>query len=423
MPRAPLASIIAVGSELLTPFRTDTNSLVITAQLNEVGYDVRRKTVVGDDVGDLANALREALGWADVVVMTGGLGPTEDDITREAVARVLDAPLEEDPAILEGLRSRFAERGIPMAAINRRQAMVPRGATILENDHGSAPGLWLEHGRCAVVLLPGPPREMRPMFERLVAERLAGRSGQALYRRVLKITGRPESEVDALAQPVYGQWTRREPPIATTILAGLGQIELHLTVRAPDRPAADRALEPAIDALRGVLGASVYSADGQPLEAVVGGLLVARGWRVAIAESCTGGLLTSRLTDVAGSSRYVDRAVVCYSNESKTDLAGVPPALIAEHGAVSEPVARALADGIRTRAGADVGIGVTGIAGPGGGTPEKPVGTVALAVVTPDDARVRTVRLVGPREVVKFHAAQAALNLLRLMLLQARTTG
>jgi nicotinamide-nucleotide amidase len=411
------AGIIAVGSELLTPFRTDTNSLVITSILNEVGYDIRRKMVVGDDVDALAASVRDMLGWADLVVLTGGLGPTEDDVTRQAVARVLDVPLDEDAALVERLRARFASRGMKMAENNRRQALVPRGAEAIENRNGSAPGLWISRGPRALLLLPGPPREMRPMLERVVEQRLAvGRSGR-VFRRVIKITGRPESEVDAVAQPIYGPWADAEPPIATTILAVLGQIELHLSVRAADQPAAGRVLDPAVAALEAALGVSVYSVDGRPLEAVVGELLTARGWHVAAAESCTGGLLTSRLTDVPGSSRYVDRAMVCYSNRAKTDLVGVSPELIETHGAVSEPVARAMAEGARERAGVEVGIGITGIAGPDGGSAEKPVGTVALAVATPLETRVRTVRLPGGRDQVKFQAAQAGLNLLRLMLL------
>jgi nicotinamide-nucleotide amidase len=271
-----------------------------------------------------------------------------------------------------------------------------------------------------VLLLPGPPREMKPMLEAVVRDRLAGRVGaQALFRRVLKITGRTESDVDSVAQPIYSQWATAVPPISTTILAVFGQIELHLTVQAADRADADHLLEPIVEALTRALGTSVYSVDGSPLEAVVGRLLRDHGWRIAVGESCTGGLVASRLTDVAGSSEYVDRAMVCYSNDAKVELLGVPPELIAAHGAVSEPVARAMAEGARARARVEVGLGVTGIAGPGGGSPEKPVGTVALAAATPDETRVRTVRLLGTREQVKFQAAQAAMNLLRLMLLPA----
>jgi len=409
--------IIAVGSEMLTPFRVDTNSLFITDRLNTIGFDVRMKTVVGDDVGELAGMVRASLALADLIVLTRGLGPTADDITRDAVAQVLDLPFDEDEETVARIRERFTRRGMVMQEINRRQAMVPRGAALLDNPNGTAPGLWLEHGKTALVLLPGPPREMKPMFETIVRDRLTARSGGAgLFRRVLKITGQPESVVDAKAQPIYGRWQTQDVPISTTILAVLGQIELHLTAGAPDREAADRVLDPAVRELQDALGGDVYSVDGASLEEVVGARLRERGLKVAVAESCTGGLLTSRLTDVPGSSAYVDRSEVCYSNQAKIDSLGVPAALIAAHGAVSEPVARAMAEGIRAKASADVGMGVTGIAGPDGGTPEKPVGTVAIAVLVGADARVRTFQFVGAREMVKFQSAQAALNMLRLML-------
>jgi nicotinamide-nucleotide amidase len=415
MPRC--ACIIAVGSEMLTPFRVDTNSLFITDRLNAIGFDVRIKTVVGDDIGELAGLVHTSLTWADIIVVTGGLGPTADDITREAVARVLGLPFDEDEETVARIRERFTRRGMVMQEINRRQAMVPRGAALLDNPNGTAPGLWLEHGKTALVLLPGPPREMKPMFEAVVRDRLAPRSGGAgLFRRVLKITGQPESAVDAKTQPIYGPWQTQEVPISTTILAVLGQIELHLTATARTREAADRVLDPAVRELQAVLGGDVYSVDGASLEEVVGARLRDRRLKVAVAESCTGGLLTSRLTDVPGSSAYVERSEICYSNRAKIDSLGVPAALIEEYGAVSEPVARAMAEGIRAKASADIGIGVTGIAGPDGGTPEKPVGTVAIAVLAGADARVRTFQFVGLREMVKFQSAQAALNMLRLML-------
>lgn len=411
------ACIIAVGSELLTPFRVDTNSLAITERLNTIGYAVRLKTIVGDTVDELAQVVSSALVWADLIVLTGGLGPTEDDVTRDAVARVLQVPLEEDRAVVERIRARFARRGMTMPDINRRQAMVPRGATLLDNANGTAPGLWIERGRTAIVLLPGPPREMTSMLDAVIAERLAPKSGGAgLFRRVVKITGRTESDVDQQAQPIYGAWTSRAIPISTTILAMLGQIELHLTVRAESRASADAALDAAVAELRTALGDAVYSVDGRPLEAVVGELLRARRATIAVAESCTGGLLASRLTDVPGSSDYVERGAVCYSNRAKTEWLGVTEALLARHGAVSEQVAEAMAAGIRSRAGVTVGVGVTGIAGPGGGTAEKPVGTVAIAVQTDDDARVRTFQFIGGREMVKFQASQAALNMVRLLL-------
>jgi nicotinamide-nucleotide amidase len=411
------ACIIAVGSELLTSSRTDTNSLAITDRLNAVGIDVRFKTIVGDDVDELSEHFTRALALADVIVLTGGLGPTEDDVTRDAVARVLNLPLEVDEATVERIRARFARRGMTMPEINRRQAMVPRGATLIDNPNGTAPGLWLEHGSTAILLLPGPPREMTPMLDAVIADRLASRSrGAGLYRRVVRLTGRSESDVDQHAQPIYSRWTDALVPITTTILAVLGQIELHLTARAGDRPAADAALDAATAELTAEFGDVIYSVDGRALEAVVGDLLRARRLKIAVAESCTGGLLASRLTDVPGSSDYVERGAVVYSNQSKTEWLGVSSAVIDEHGAVSEPVAKAMATGIRSLAHVNVGVGVTGIAGPGGGTPQKPVGTVAIAVQTDDDARVRTFQFLGGREMVKFQASQAALNMVRLML-------
>jgi nicotinamide-nucleotide amidase len=414
------ACIIAVGSELLTPFRIDTNSLAITERLNAVGYDIRMKAVLGDDVDELAKILTASWGVVDLIVTTGGLGPTADDITRDAISKALALPLDFHEPIAERLRARFAERGLTMPEINKRQAMVPHGATVLENRNGSAPGLWFERDGTALLVLPGPPREMIPMLEVVIADRLAARShGAGLFRRVLRITGRTESDVDARAAPIYSRWLERPMPIATTILAVSGQIELHLTVSAADRSAADAALEAAVGELQGELGSAVYSVDGRPLEAVVGDLLRQAHWTIAAAESCTGGLLMSRLTDVPGSSDYVDRGVVCYSDRAKVELLNIPAALISQHGAVSEPVARAMAEGIRAVAASDVGIGITGIAGPGGGSAEKPVGTVAIAVATRDDVRVRTFRFFGGRELVKFQSALAAMNMVRLMMLKS----
>jgi competence/damage-inducible protein CinA-like protein len=413
------ACILAVGSEMLTPFRLDTNSLFITERLNAIGYDVRLKAVVGDDVSELADVIESAIAWADLIVISGGLGPTEDDITRDAVARVLHVPIDVDERIVDRIRERFARRNLAMPEINRRQGMVPRGATVIDNPNGTAPGLWLESGKTAIVLLPGPPRELKPMFDTLVRDRLApASSGGGLFRRVLRITGRTESDVDAHAQPIYGPWTKQAVPISTTILAVLGQIELHLTAHAPSQAQADAALNEATRQLEEALAPAVYSVDGRTLEVVIGDLLRERKLTIAVAESCTGGLLASRLTDVPGSSAYVERGVVCYSNQSKTDMAGVPEALIRAHGAVSEPVAEAMAAGIRACAGTNIGVGITGIAGPDGGTPEKPVGTVCIAVLLNDEKWVRTFPFFGGREMVKFQATQAAMNMLRLMLLK-----
>jgi nicotinamide-nucleotide amidase len=412
------AWIVAVGSELLTPFRVDTNSLAITERLNAIGIDVRLKFVVGDDVDELASIFERGIGHIDLIVCTGGLGPTEDDITRDGLTRALKVPIDVDQAIVERIRQRFERRGLTMPENNRRQGIVPRGATIVENPRGTAPGLWVEREGTSIAVLPGPPREMTPMLEALIAERLQPRSaGAGLFRRVLKLTGRTESDVDQRAHQVYGRWLLAPVPIATTILAVMGSIELHLTASAASRAEAEVALNAAVQELRDVLGTTIYSVDGRQLEAVIGDLLREKRLTIAVAESCSGGLLASRITDVPGSSEYFDRGVVCYSNRAKEEMLGVPAPLIAAHGAVSEPVASAMARGIAERSGSDIGIGITGIAGPGGGTPEKPVGTVAIAVKTPSATQIRTFQFLGGRDMVKFQSAQAAMNMLRLMLL------
>ena len=414
------AAILAVGSELLTPLRIDTNSLHITEQLNTLGIDVVFKAVIGDSRDELAHAVRQMVDRVELLVLSGGLGPTDDDVTREAVAEVLGRSMREDSAITERIRQRFESRGWTMPEINRRQAMVPEGAEVLTNPNGTAPGLWIEHERGVVVLLPGPPRELQPMLSDLVDSRLRQRCGvTTLRRRVIRITGRTESHTDEALRHLYGEWSRAAPPISATILAALGQIELHLSGSCDGAERIATALDQAAAQVQRVLGLDAYSSDGRSLEAVVGDLLATGGLRIAAAESCTGGLITSRLTDVPGSSRYVDRSVVTYSDASKTELLGVPRDLIAAHGAVSEPVALAMADGILRSAHVDVGVGVTGIAGPGGGTAEKPVGMVCVAAVTSNARRVRTARFIGGREQVKFQASQAALDMVRRMLLEA----
>ena len=422
MPAARMsrAVIIAVGSELLTPNRIDTNSLFVTQRLNELGIRVQYKAVVGDRRDDLADALRLALSRADLVVVSGGLGPTDDDITRETVAAVFGLPLEEDEGVVASIRARFAARKLPMPAINRRQALVPRGAAALANAKGTAPGLWIERAGAACVALPGPPRELRPMLEAVARDRIAPSSGgHGIFRRVLRVTGRTESHVDEAAYPVYSRWRSGPVPIETSILASLGQIELHLAARGATEDAAVRALDAVTAELAGVLGRDLVSSDGSRLEAVVGRMLRERAARVAVAESCTGGLVASRLTDVAGSSAYVQAGWVVYSNDAKVALLGVDAASIAAHGAVSEPVALALAAGARARAGVEYGIAVTGIAGPGGGSADKPVGTVYVALAGPDGLqRVRRLSLPGEREQVKFQSSQAALDLLRRALLR-----
>jgi nicotinamide-nucleotide amidase len=410
------AEILAAGSELLTPHRIDTNSLHLTARLNELGIEVRAKAVIGDDRSDLTAWLTGALQRADLVVATGGLGPTDDDITREAAAEVLGLPLEEDAEVLRTIERRFARRNMVMPPINRKQARVPRGAVWLANPNGTAPGLWIEHGERVLVLLPGPPREMQAMFEASVAPRLAERTaGRRLRRRVIKTTGWPESQVDEVAAPIYRTWLEARVPIQTTILASPGQIELHLSAAGEDGAAIDGALDAAVDVLRRTLGKIVFSVDGRSLEEVVGDALRERAARISVAESCTGGLLLGRLTNVPGSSAWVIGGVVAYDNAVKTAELNVAEDLLAVHGAVSESVAAAMAEGVRARLATEIGVGVTGIAGPSGGTLDKPVGTVVIAVAGPAVA-VRTFAFVGDRHMVRAQAAQAALNMVRIAL-------
>ena len=417
------AEVIAVGSELLGSTRTDTNSLFLSERLSSLGIDLRMKSVVGDERGDLATVFRQALDRTDLVVLTGGLGPTDDDLTRDVVSEVLGLPMDEDEAIVEKIRRRFARRGVEMPDVNRRQAQVPRGAFVLDNPNGTAPGLLIDHvwsdGRHRiVVLLPGPPRELQPMFDRVCKGPLQERAGdERLYRTSLFITGRGESHVEEAIQPIYARWRDASPPITTTILAVMGQIEVHLSLRETDETRGRERLARARDELMAAVGEYVYSTDGRPMEEVLGELLKTRGYTIAAAESCTGGLFTSRLTDVPGSSAYVRASVIAYAYEDKTALLGVPEEMLNAHGAVSEPVAVAMAEGIRERTRADVAIGITGIAGPGGGTPTKPVGTVVIAVIVPGQpAYVRTYTFLGGRAMVKFQATQTAMDRVRRML-------
>ena len=420
--RGGLAEIIAVGSELLTPFKTDTNSLFLTAGLNELGIAVERKSLVGDDPAVLRDAVQGALRRVNLVLLSGGLGPTDDDVTRETVAALLERPLREDPALVAALAARFTARGWRMPENNRRQACVPEGAEVLENPHGTAPGLWLEQGGRVVLLLPGPPRELEPMFTNVVRKRLESRVGSGrLYRRVLKVVGRGESHVAEATQPIYDRWRQSEPKVETTILASPGLVELHLSVWSEAPTTATKVLDVATAELSAALGEDLLSTDGRSLAEVVGQRLVDAGLRVGLAESCTGGLATSRLVDIPGCSRYLAGAVVAYSNDAKQRVLGVDAAMLAEHGAVSEPVAAAMAEGVRHVVGADVGLGVTGVAGPDGGSEAKPVGTVCLAVAGPgDEVSTRIYRWPGDRAMVRRMATLAVLGLLRRRLLARR---
>ena len=415
------AAIVAVGSELLTPDHIDTNSLFLTRELDELGIRVRCKTIVGDDRDDLTRVLKDTIPHADLLVVTGGLGGTDDDITRETVASVFQCPLDADPDVVRAIRFHLESRGLRMTEREHQQALVPRGAKVLHNGNGTAPGLWMEQPGTVCLVLPGPPRELGPMFKAVSQEHIAPRSGgRRIVRRVLRVTGRTESQVEAVTQPVYSRWRSGSPTIDTSILAALGQIELHLSARSISTDEAARALDIATAELAEVLGKNLVSSDGSRLEEIVGHMLGKRGYRVAVAESCTGGLVTSRLTDIPGSSAYVQAGWIVYSNVAKTRLLGVAGDVIETQGAVSEIVAEAMAVGARQRADVEYGLGITGIAGPGGGSAEKPVGTVCIALAGPDQVkRVRRFHFTGERERVKFQASQAALDMLRLALLRS----
>jgi nicotinamide-nucleotide amidase len=404
------AEIIAVGSELLTPFRSDTNSLYLTDKLNGLGIEVQIKTVVGDDRERLADAFRTALSRSKLIILTGGLGPTEDDLTREAVADVLGRPLHEVPEIRQQIEKRFARIGRTMSENNLRQAKVPEGAVWLENQNGTAPGLWIDHEGTIVILLPGPPRELEALFESACLPRLAPVEGkQRLLSRVLKVVGLPESELDQRIADIYKQY---ENP-TTTILAAPGAIEIHLRARATNDAEGEALLTELGDKIEAVLGEHIFSTHGESLEEIVGMYLVMKRKTVAVAESCTGGLMGERLTRIPGSSNFFLGGVICYSDELKMKLCGVPESLIGQNGAVSKPVAQALAEGIRKRSGASIGIGITGIAGPSGGSPEKPVGLVFISLADERGTQIREFRFPGNRERIRHWATQAALELIR----------
>lgn len=404
------AEIIAVGSELLTPQHTDTNSLYLTDKLNSLGILVRFKVIVGDSKDDLGAVFRAALARSPLILITGGLGPTEDDLTRDVVAEILERPMHEVAEIRQRIQERYARLGRPMPENNLRQAQVPEGADWLENRNGTAPGIWIEHQEAIVVLLPGPPRELEPLFEATCMPRLERRSGgERIRTRVYKIVGLPESEVDHRIAPLYKLFK----DVATTILAVMGSIEVHLRARAATDQEAEARLSALGDKIELALGDHVYSTKGESMEEVVGMYMVMRQKTVAVAESCTGGLLAERLTRISGSSNYFLGGAVCYSNELKTRLAGVPADLIQTHGAVSKPVAQAMAEGVRARSGAAIGVGITGVAGPNGGTPDKPVGLVFISLADERGTQVREFHFPGSRDRVRHWASQMALEMMR----------
>ena len=408
------AEIIAIGSELLAPDRTDTNSLWLTEQLNQLGIEVKLKTIVGDDDARLEEAIRDAVRRTKVIITTGGLGPTEDDITRKITARALGRRLLLDEGVLAEIKRRFQGFGVAMPERNSRQAMVIENAEVLPNPNGTAPGMFIDHEGTAIVLLPGPPREMKPMFDNHVRSKLESRAGKIrVLRRMLRVAGLGESAVDEKIAPVYTQYENPQ----TTILFNQSEIEIHLTARGRTDAEVNALLDKVVLEIEEKLGDSIFSFNGEKMEEVVGLKLSLGGYTLAVAESCTGGLLAQRITEVPGSSKYFIEGVVTYANEAKTRLLGVEPILLLEHGAVSAPVAEAMADGVRQRAGTDFGLAITGVAGPGGGTEEKPVGTVFIALSSESGTEHRRFKLPGDRNLIRWRASQAAMEMLRRKLL------
>jgi nicotinamide-nucleotide amidase len=412
--------IIAVGSELLTPFRQDTNSLYLTEKLNEIGVAVAFKTIVGDRKRDLVNAVRTALGRADIVAVMGGLGPTEDDLSREAVAEALGVSIRRDPQLVVALAARFAERRILMTDNNLKQADIIEGAKVIPNANGTASGLWLDTKfaghRKLVMLVPGPPSECKPLFANECIPRLRQvLPVRHIAKRVLKATMIPESTADALLAPIYTTYT----DVETTILAGNAEIQLQLFCAKPSLEAAQQRVDELASKLEEALDSHLFASSDEKLEQIVLYYLELKQETLAVAESCTGGLLSQRITSISGSSRSFLGGAVVYSNELKTDFAEVPPELIETYGAVSAQVAEAMAKGIRRRVGSTIGVGVTGIAGPGGGTEEKPVGLVYIAVSYGNKTESRECNFRGDRDRVRLWASQQALDMVRRKLMWA----
>ena len=406
--------IIAVGSELLTPYRQDTNSLFLTSRLMQLGVKVAFKTIVGDRLSHLANAIRIALERTDIVITMGGLGPTEDDLTRQAVAEALGIRLRRNPEIVGALYARFAARRAQMTENNARQADVLDGSVILENDRGTAPGQWLdtvfgEH-RKLVILLPGPPSEVKAMFDAQCMERLREVvPKKTIATRTLKMAMIGESQADSRIAPIY----TRYKDVDTTILAHTGDITLNLSCSKGDQEAAQARVDELAGKIEEELEEFIYSSQGESLEQIVLYYLGMKGATLAVAESCTGGMIAQRLTSISGSSRSFLGGAVVYSDRLKTMFAGVPSSLIEANGAVSKEVATALAEGIRGKTSATFGIGVTGIAGPNGGSEEKPVGLVYAAVSDGKQTDVVERRFGGDRDHVRSWTSQLALDMVR----------
>jgi nicotinamide-nucleotide amidase len=412
------AEIIAVGSELLTPHRQDTNSLYLTEKLNNLGIEVRFKCIVGDDAAGLSAAAKLAMRRSDIIIFSGGLGPTEDDLTREAVADALGLGLQRDPQIIAKLEERFAKRGMTMSANNAKQADILASATALPNPVGTAPGQWIagkyDSQERLLMLLPGPPYELKALFEAECIPRLRARIPlQHIATRTLKMAMMPESQVDARVAPIYKTYT----DVETTILAGAGEIQLHLHCRKDSQNEAEARVEELAEKIEDELGDAIFSRKGETIEQIVSYLLQMRNMTLAVAESCTGGMLAERITALGGSSRYFIGGAVVYSNELKTQFANVPKALIDQYGAVSREVGSAMAEGIRKRCLSSYGVGITGVAGPSGGSERKPVGLVYIALAGEEGTQVVERNFPGDRQRIRQFATLQALEMIRRALL------
>ena len=416
----PSAEIIAIGSELLTPLRTDTNSLWLTERLNELGVQVKLKTIVGDDPLRLREAISDALSRSEIVITTGGLGPTEDDVTRAVAADSVGRQLVHSPELEDGIRRKFERMKREMPDRNKRQAFLIDGGLALENTFGTAPGIILEIDGRFLVLLPGPPKELKPMFSDQVIPRISRiAGGVVLKKRVLKVSGMGESAIDEAIAEIY----QRYESIETSILFNKSEVEIHLTARGVSEDVCEESIAQLVSEIKGILGIALFSENGEEMEEVVAALLRARNESVAVAESCTGGLVAMRLTEVPGSSLFFNEGVIAYANQAKIDYLGVPNELIESRGAVSAEVAEAMAKGMLERSGADHAVSVTGIAGPTGGTEEKPVGTVYLGYASKETVRTVLMRIPGDRYLIRWRSSQAALDLLRRQILRSGENG
>jgi nicotinamide-nucleotide amidase len=412
----PACEIIAIGSELLGAARMDTNSLFLTERLSRLGISVVRKTIVGDSVDAIEKALRPAFQEMDVTILTGGLGPTEDDVSMEAASRALGQQLRLDEDTIRKIEKRFADRGLAMSESSRKQALSLVDAHVMPNPVGLAPGCWFERGEHIVILLPGVPAEMKALFDREVLPRLRKRyEGPGRWSRILKIAGLGESFVSEAVRPLRLELEG----LTVGYLCSAGRVELHLATAPLPQEEGMLRLDEAEEKVRRTLGSNVYAVDDQSLEGVVAELLQREGGTVAVAESCTGGLLAHRLTNISGSSGYFLGGVVAYADRVKAEILGVETAVLAGNGAVSEPVALRMAEGVRRLCGARYGVGITGIAGPTGGTPEKPVGLVYISLADPRQTRVEKCSFRGAREEIKMQTTDRALNMLRRLLLSS----